>query len=94
LLKAWQNVGDITDVPQMNTARYTQSNAASSRWLVDASYISLRSATLTYKFNKEFNKIIGLTNSSIYITGENISLKQLEKVWKCNSILMAQQTVV
>ncbi len=79
LLKAWQNVGDITDVPQMNTARYTQSSAASSRWLVDASYISLRSATLTYKFNKEFNKIIGLTNSSIYITGENIFSKTARK---------------
>lgn len=79
LLSAWQKAGDITDVPQMNTSTSSQTSAASTRWLTDASYISLRSATLAYKFSKDFNRTIVLSKSSIFITGENLFSKTARK---------------
>ena len=72
ILKAWQNPGDITDVPKLNSTLAAQYNQGSSRWLVDADYVSLRSANLTYTFNDTFTSALGFTSARLFITGENL----------------------
>ncbi len=72
ILNAWQKPGDITDVPRLDSKMAAQYNAGSSRWLVDADYIALRSATLTYSFKDTFTSALGFTSARIYLSGENL----------------------
>lgn len=72
ILTAWQNPGDITDVPKLSSTMAAQYNQGSSRWLVDADYIALRSSTLTYNFKEPFIHAMGLTSARIYLSGENL----------------------
>ncbi len=72
ILTAWQNPGDITDVPKLSSTMAAQYNQGSSRWLVDADYIALRSSTLTYNFKEPFINAMGLTSARIYLSGENL----------------------
>ncbi|WP_322971232.1 SusC/RagA family TonB-linked outer membrane protein [Faecalibacter sp. LW9] len=72
MLNAWQNPGDITNFPKMSTLNEAQNLAQSSRWLVDADYLSLRSATFGYTFNRKDIESIGLSSLKIYVTGENL----------------------
>jgi TonB-dependent starch-binding outer membrane protein SusC len=78
VLRSWQKPGDITDIPKISTVTNNlNSNATngSSRWLVDASYISFRSATLSYDVPKEFTEEIGIKSLSLSANVENIWFK-------------------
>ena len=79
ILNRWTTPGQVTDVPALNTATYTNASAASSRWLVSASYIQLRSAQLGYTFDKEITRGIGLDNLRVFLTGENLWAKTARK---------------
>jgi TonB-linked SusC/RagA family outer membrane protein len=72
-LKAWKKPGDITDVPRLDinqtNARF---NAASDRWLIDASYINLRNVTFTYNLPKELTNKLKLENARVFVGGENL----------------------
>ena len=48
ILNSWHNVGDITNIPRLDAGRNTDFNATSSRWLIDASYLNIRTITLAY----------------------------------------------
>ena len=72
MLNAWQKPGDITDIPKMSTNNEAQNLAASSRWLQDASYLSLRSASFGYNFKKENIESLGLSSLKLFVTGENL----------------------
>lgn len=74
LLNSWKTPGQITDVPELNSGRTTGPAAASSRWLVDASYILLRNATLGYNFNREIVKNVGINSLKLFVSGENLFL--------------------
>lgn len=78
-LRAWQKVGDITDVPRMDVGRSSFNNATSSRFLIDASYLSMRSATLSYSLPKTLIQKVGLSNVNVFGTGENIFLLSKRK---------------
>lgn len=68
----WQKPGDITDVPRLDAAQRTFYGAASSRWLVDSDYLALRQMTLSYDFNTDFTKKLGVDGARIYVNGENL----------------------
>lgn len=70
----WTTPGQITDVPALNTAYVTSAGAASSRWLVDASYVMLRNATLGYSFNPEVLSGVGINTLKLFVSGENLWL--------------------
>ncbi|HYK77221.1 MAG TPA: SusC/RagA family TonB-linked outer membrane protein, partial [Daejeonella sp.] len=72
-LNRWQNPGDITSVPRMDVSKGTNFNAGTStRWLIDASYLNLRSASLNYTLPKSWVSKASLKNASIYASGENL----------------------
>lgn len=70
-LNRWQKPGDVTDIPQ---ARLFSGNGTgnSSRYLSSGDYVRLKTATLSYVFNKELISAIHLTNARIFFTGVNL----------------------
>ena len=70
-MQRWQKPGDITNVPQ---ARLFYNNGAqiSSRYIVDGSYIRLRTVSLGYTFDsKKLNKF-KLEKLRVYVSGQNL----------------------
>jgi TonB-linked SusC/RagA family outer membrane protein len=81
MLKRWQKEGDIAEVPRMdgNSTNRTYFSAASDRWLTDASYLNVRSVTLSYNIPSSIMKKIDLSNCRIYASGENLYLFSARK---------------
>lgn len=79
ILNRWITPGQITDVPRMDATTYISSNAASSRWLVNSDFISLRSASLAYTFNMEDISQYGIRGLKLFVSGENIWSKTARK---------------
>jgi TonB-linked SusC/RagA family outer membrane protein len=73
VLKAWKNPGDITDVPRLDinqtNARF---NAASDRWLIDASYLNLRNVAVSFNVPKTLTSKLKLENLRVFVGGENL----------------------
>lgn len=79
VMDRWTAPGQETDMPRLSTQNTTDANAASSRWLVDASYVMLRSATLGYNFNQGLLNQIGVSSLKLYVSGENLWLSSKRK---------------
>ncbi|MBU1820462.1 MAG: TonB-dependent receptor, partial [Bacteroidetes bacterium] len=75
ILNRWQQPGDITNVPRMDIGRTADFDAASDRWLIDASYLNIRSVTLSYALPKIFANKLFLQNAQIYVSGENFFIR-------------------
>lgn len=68
----WQKPGDVTDVPKRVYGNTTSGNAASSRWLLDGSYVRLKNVTLSYDLPKSIINKIKLDKLTIYAQGTNL----------------------
>lgn len=79
ILNRWQKAGDITDVPRMDAINYVSAGATSNRWLVDASFITLRQVTLSYDIPRNFTNNLGINNLKFFVNGENIWSKTARK---------------
>ena len=75
ILSRWQKPGDITNVPRMDAGRTTDFNADSDRWLIDASYLNVRTVTLSYSLPKMIAQKLYMENAQIYVSGENFFIK-------------------
>ncbi|WP_311947314.1 TonB-dependent receptor [Mucilaginibacter terrae] len=75
-LKRWQKPGDITDVPIRNTGTTMYD---SDRWLIDASALSLRTASLTYTLPAKLATKIGASRAQCFFTGENLFILSKRK---------------
>jgi TonB-linked SusC/RagA family outer membrane protein len=73
-LKSWQKPGDITSIPRMDIGLSTFNNATSSRFLIDASYLSFRQATFSYTLPQTLVSKIDVRTARIYVSGENLGL--------------------
>lgn len=71
-LKAWKNPGDITDVPRLDANQTGNFNAASDRWLIDASYINVRNVTLSFRLPKTFTTKVGFDQAKVFVGAENL----------------------
>lgn len=72
LLNSWQKPGDITDIPRVDIAQSSNFNGQSDRFLIDASYIAIRNATLAYTFPRELLSRIDFNTVKVFVTGENL----------------------
>lgn len=80
ILNAWQRPGDITSVPRMDNGRTGDFNGGTStRWLTDASYINIRTVTLSYQLPGSISNRININNARFYVTGENLRLFSARK---------------
>ncbi|WP_047419780.1 TonB-dependent receptor [Cellulophaga sp. Hel_I_12] len=74
ILRRWQQPGDITDVPRLDSNQIAQFGAGSDRFLVDSDFLSLRQANIAYSFDKKVSESIGLNGLRIFLAGENLFL--------------------
>lgn len=79
ILNRWRNPGDITNVPRMDAGRTGDFDAASDRWLTDASYLNIRSVTLSYEVPKILARKVFLENAQVYVSGENFFILSRRK---------------
>jgi hypothetical protein len=71
ILKRWVNPGDITNVPRMDAGRTADFDAASDRWLIDGSFMNIRTVTLSYRLPKSVMNRLKIDNAQVYVSGEN-----------------------
>jgi TonB-linked SusC/RagA family outer membrane protein len=74
IFNRWQQPGDITSVPRLDTGQSTNISAASDRWLISSTFFNLKSMNLTYNLPKTLIDSLGLVNAKIYLSGENLYL--------------------
>ncbi len=71
VLRRWREVGQITDIPRaLYGTGYNY--LGSDRFVEDASYIRMKSLSLTYKMPKRICQSWGLNTMDIYVTGYNL----------------------
>ncbi|MDR2282654.1 MAG: SusC/RagA family TonB-linked outer membrane protein [Sphingobacterium sp.] len=73
-LNAWRTDNTTSDIPRLDQANSTNINAASSRWLIDASYFSFRNINLAYSLPKTWINKIDISAARVFFTGENVAL--------------------
>ncbi|PWL27541.1 SusC/RagA family TonB-linked outer membrane protein [uncultured Roseivirga sp.] len=71
-LNAWKQPGDITSVPRLENGSAEQVQTQSTRFLTDASWISLRNVSLSYTFDDSMVNRLGLSNLNVFISGDNL----------------------
>lgn len=74
VLRAWKNPGDETGIPRMDVGQTGIFNAASSRWLTDASFMNFRSVSISYNISPELISRFRLKSARFSVTGENLHL--------------------
>ncbi|MDO5615855.1 MAG: SusC/RagA family TonB-linked outer membrane protein [Cruoricaptor ignavus] len=71
LERRWQNPGDITDVPRLNTISQEETQL-SDRFLFKNDYVRLKAITIGYNFSRENSEKIGLRNVRLFLQGDNL----------------------
>lgn len=74
ILKRWQNPGDVTDVPKMDASKAVTFDPQLSRWLVNASSLTLKNVTLSYNLPQNIAQRISLGSIQTYVSGENLHM--------------------
>lgn len=72
ILKRWQNPGDITDVPRLDSGEATNFNAQSDRWLLSSNSFAIKTIALSYTLPRLFTGRFGVQNARISFSGENL----------------------
>lgn len=67
----WQQPGDITDVPRLDSDDNT-ANSASSRFLMDGDYLKIRSLTIGYTLPKRLLAKTFISNLRVFMEAENL----------------------
>ena len=71
ILNRWQNPGDVTDVPRLNSS--DQGAFSSTRFLFDATYGRLRNVTLGYSLPESILERTGfLRGLRVFVMGDNL----------------------
>lgn len=69
---AWQQPGDITNVPQFVYRDKSNANQHSTRFLMNASYLRMRNITVGYSLPKEWVRKAFLSNARVFATADNL----------------------
>lgn len=71
VLRRWQHVGDITDIPGVSP-NSSDNSVISTRFLENGSYLRFKTITLSYNLPSALINRIGLGAASVYISGQNL----------------------
>jgi TonB-linked SusC/RagA family outer membrane protein len=69
VLRAWQNPGDITDIPRLELA---SSNRSTQSHLIDASYFAIRNLTVGYTLPERWLHRLSFDTARIYLAADNL----------------------
>ncbi|MEJ8757903.1 TonB-dependent receptor [Pontibacter sp. H259] len=70
LLNRWQKPGDVTDVPRLHNGIANQ-DGASSRWLFDASYLSIKNINFGYTLPSALTSKVNVNNVRAFVSVDN-----------------------
>jgi TonB-linked SusC/RagA family outer membrane protein len=68
----WQQPGDVVDLPQPLLGGNNNSNANSTRFLENGSFLRLRNVTISYSLPQQFVSKIGLAGIKVFAQGQNL----------------------
>ena len=71
-MRRWRKPGDVTDVPQVRLYRVNGSQA-SSRYIVDGSYMRLRNLTFGYTFANSMLRKLKMEKLRLYVSAQNLA---------------------
>jgi hypothetical protein len=72
--KRWQNPGDVTDVPLLNSNWQTNQASTSTRFLVEADYLNFANLQIGYSIPSDLTKKISASSARIFLTGDNLMI--------------------
>ncbi len=72
VLRRWTPDNRNTDIPRAIGGGKVDNVRNSTRFVEDGTYVRLKSVTLTYNFNVNRLKRLGITQFSVYVTGQNL----------------------
>lgn len=72
VLRRWTPDNRYTDIPRAIGGGKIDNVRNSTRFVEDGSYVRLKSVTLTYNFNTKRLQRLGITQFSVYTTGQNL----------------------
>ncbi|MGO1649144.1 MAG: hypothetical protein ACTHXT_07350, partial [Sphingobacterium sp.] len=72
LFNAWQQPGDVTDVPRMDLTRTNQHGATSSRFLTRADYFGLSAINMAYNLPESLLARAGIKRARVFASAENL----------------------
>jgi TonB-linked SusC/RagA family outer membrane protein len=70
---AWTTTNKTSTIPRLDVGNTANINAASTRWLIDGSYLSFTNVNLAYNLPKSLLSKIDVSNARIFLTGENLA---------------------
>jgi TonB-linked SusC/RagA family outer membrane protein len=79
ILNSWTPANNTSNTPRADFGATANTNATSNRWLIDASYWSLRNINLSYNLPKAWLNKIKVPSARIFATGENLYLHSKRK---------------
>ncbi|MEO9022740.1 MAG: SusC/RagA family TonB-linked outer membrane protein [Ginsengibacter sp.] len=74
MLQRWQKPGDKTNVPRMQNNAIGISDAGSDRWLLNSSFLNVRSINFSYDIPAKLIEKINAHGATIFVGAENVSL--------------------
>ncbi|MBP8917852.1 MAG: TonB-dependent receptor, partial [Chitinophagales bacterium] len=80
-LDAWQNPGDVTDIPENRLLFENGTASRSSRYISDASYLRVKTVTLSYELSKRVVKKINMSSMRLYVSSYNLFTFTNYKGW-------------
>src|SRR5690606_14025432 len=78
ILDRWQKPGDVTTVPRVQNAISGQ-DGASSRWLVDGSYLNIKNVTFSYTMPKSLANRVSMEGLKVFMNVDNAYLFSAKK---------------
>ncbi|WP_102408277.1 SusC/RagA family TonB-linked outer membrane protein [Parabacteroides bouchesdurhonensis] len=68
----WQKPGDVTDVPKFIAGSTSNANAYSSRFLMNGSYLRMKSVVLGYTLPQSILKPLTIDNLRVFVSADNL----------------------
>ncbi|MEX6686601.1 SusC/RagA family TonB-linked outer membrane protein [Danxiaibacter flavus] len=68
----WQKSGDITNIPRLDYSKRSVYDVQSSRWLVDGSYLNVKSISLGYTLPQRLLGKAEISSLRAFVSAENI----------------------
>lgn len=68
----WRKPGDQTNIPRLDSGNNNNPVGTTSRWLTNASYLSLKTVTLSYRLPNKISTLLNLKDIRVYAGGENL----------------------
>ena len=76
---AWTETNTNTNIPRLSNGNDQYANAASDRFLISNSYLSLNNINLGYKFPKKLIEKIKLNNLQLWVAADNLAIASARK---------------